>query len=233
MRRATTTFSSTETGCQLARSVLDAHRAIDACTPLPCLATLGEADVDAELRRLEHHRSEAIEIGLRQASPCANRIAGDGGAVPTRVVVGPNFDRATCTRLVELEDAAIAISLLGTPALHTPAKLRPAIVELLVYLALHRNQAPFSRDELTRRLWPGSAQSPKTIQNRLSEALAIRIGDRAAMERGPDDRLARRGDVVSDWERFQALPATGDLGTYAEALRLIRGVPLAGREDDG
>jgi hypothetical protein len=366
---ATTTFAPTETGWRVARSALDTHRTIDACTPLPCLATLAEADtatlvnlerygalaldgepdvvadalraiatefvtapwterawlvlfgvatelgalehvtvvsdVDAELRRLERHRSEAIEIALRQANPYANRIAGDGGAVPARlVVVGPDVDRATCTRLVELagvgavvvgganlpartrrpvgalpdaaagveapprldeetlrayrdvvtvandpvatpappvrfaprpdlEGAEVAIALLGPPTLRASTRVRPAVVELVAYLALHRDRAPFSRDELSRRLWSGSGQSPKTVQNRLSEALALQIGDRPAIERGLDDRLALRADVVSDWERFQALAGSGDLDAAAEALRLLRGVPLSGWEDHG
>jgi len=124
-----------------------------------------------------------------------------------------------------------AISILGTPALRGPERVRGAVVELLAYLALHRDEAPFRRDELARRLGSGAGSTQKTIQNRLSEALAVHVKGAPAIERSGDDRLSLRADVTTDWERFQALGATGELDAFAEAIALVRGSPLAGWED--
>ncbi|HVV77947.1 MAG TPA: hypothetical protein VHC43_18170 [Mycobacteriales bacterium] len=100
-----------------------------------------------------------------------------------------------------------------------PAPRRSQILNLLVYLALHRRGA--TRDVLATALWQ-TPVSAKTLRNRMNEARRLVDG---AITDGPSWRLT--DEVATDWQRFVAL-AAGSAEEQHEALRLIRGRPFEG-----
>jgi DNA-binding SARP family transcriptional activator len=120
--------------------------------------------------------------------------------------------------------AGIDIRVLGPVELvGADAPRRTQLLELLVYLALHRRGA--HADQLATGLWSGPAVAAKTVRNRIAEARALVGG---AISDGPGWRLA---DTVStDWQHFQAL-AAGSPDQQREALALVRGRPFEGFDD--
>lgn len=120
--------------------------------------------------------------------------------------------------------ASIDIRVLGPVELvGADAPRRTQLLELLVYLALHRRGA--HADQLATALWSGPAVAAKTVRNRIAEARALVGG---AISDGPGWRLA---DTVStDWQHFQAL-AAGSPDQQREALALVRGRPFEGFDD--
>jgi hypothetical protein len=97
---------------------------------------------------------------------------------------------------------------------------RPVLLEIAVYLALHRRGV--TGEQLATALNPDGLLAAKTLRNRVGELRRVLSG---AISNGPCWRLA---DVItSDWQRFQAL-AAGDWAQQRAALELVRGRPFDG-----
>jgi DNA-binding SARP family transcriptional activator len=97
------------------------------------------------------------------------------------------------------------------------------ILELLVYLALHRRGV--QRQQILGALWPDRTPPSKTMRNRLIEA---RTAVNGAVSDGPIWRLDP--DVTTDWQQFLVL-AAGSTEQQHDALALIRGRPFEGLDN--
>jgi DNA-binding SARP family transcriptional activator len=118
---------------------------------------------------------------------------------------------------------------------------RPALA-MLAYMATHRH--PVTHQDLARALWPLDTAkanlgggAPSTVHNVVNHAKSI-------LGRGPNGEellICTSGGyeftdgVTSAWARFLKMAAVADgedaltrMGTWASALQLVRGVPLAG-----
>lgn len=103
---------------------------------------------------------------------------------------------------------------------------RAAALELVVYLALHREGVRHA--EWSLALWPDRPVSPATVHSTASDARRAlgRASDGAArLPCGPLLRLDR--SVVTDVDRFADLSAAATCEAYIEAAGLLRG-PLFG-----
>ncbi|HVA60925.1 MAG TPA: hypothetical protein VNG13_10390 [Mycobacteriales bacterium] len=107
------------------------------------------------------------------------------------------------------------VELLGAPA---PRRLK--VLELIVYLALHRSGV--DSEKLSTALWPDKPYHLQVVSQRLAEARALLD---AAISKGPVHRLDPT--IGSDWQRFQTL-AAGDPSQKRAALALLRGRPFDG-----
>jgi DNA-binding SARP family transcriptional activator len=104
---------------------------------------------------------------------------------------------------------------------------RSAAVELVVYLAFHREGV--RNTEWPLAIWPDRAVARATVHSTVSDA-------RRALGRGADgaDHLSRGprlhvgSGVTTDVDRFTALASSGDPRSLVRALELVRGPPFAG-----
>jgi DNA-binding SARP family transcriptional activator len=154
---------------------------------------------------------DASEVPAGDA--CLPDLAADAPSAHTH---GTSVDPLAVT-----EEGRRQINVLGPVDLTGVRWLRRAqILELLVYLALHRRGA--DRHQLLGALWPDKPPALKTLRNRITEARALVDG---AISDGPRWRLDEA--VTTDWQRFTAL-AAGTREQQREALSLVTGRPFTG-----
>ena len=122
----------------------------------------------------------------------------------------------------ERESRDVEVRVLGPIEVHGADRIqRKPVLELIVYLALHRR--PVSSEQLSAALWPDREHNGHVLRSRMSEARAALAG---GIEReGQTWKLAEF--IGCDWQRFQSL-AAGSRSEQMEALNLIRGRPFHG-----
>jgi DNA-binding SARP family transcriptional activator len=170
---------------------------------------------------------------LRREAPPAPRLIVQPRSQATSPAVR---DRPVVTEdEVDQPSSVASIALLGPAVIDGIRRPRRATtIELLAYLALHREGA--LRDHLLEAMWPG--EDPRRTRSRLwqsvSEARRL-LGD--AFERDGDRYILDRTRVDVDIDALEGLVARlehaspADAAPLAEqALRLWRGNPLEGTD---
>jgi DNA-binding SARP family transcriptional activator len=101
-------------------------------------------------------------------------------------------------------------------------------VELIVYLAMHRNGA--SSEQWATALWPDKIMAPASLHSTASAArrsLGVSTKGEDHLPRA-HGRLSLAPTVQSDWSRFVALSEREEPSSWQRALELIRGRPFEG-----
>jgi DNA-binding SARP family transcriptional activator len=124
----------------------------------------------------------------------------------------------------ELGAGPVEVAILGPLEIHGGADPRPRqqSVEMLVYLALHRQ--PVTLQGLSGALWPDRPFLHRTVRNRLSD---LRPYIHRQLAKLPGGRYRLTDLVVTDWQRFRAL-SEGNPNQQLAALALVRGIPFTG-----
>jgi DNA-binding SARP family transcriptional activator len=122
------------------------------------------------------------------------------------------------------EAAPITVRILGPVDVQgAPPPRRTPVLQILVYLAVHRRGV--DANQLATALWPETAAAAQTLRNRVGEARSIVRGHISA---GP--RWQLDDQIGCDWQHFQAL-AAGDDDQQRAALELVRGRPFEDMAD--
>jgi hypothetical protein len=101
-------------------------------------------------------------------------------------------------------------------------------IELIVYLAMHRNGA--SSEQWATALWPDRIMASASLHSTASAArrsLGVSISGEDHLPRA-HGRLALGPGVRSDWNRFVELAERDEPKSWHRALELIRGRPFEG-----
>lgn len=161
-----------------------------------------DADQEASGSELAHEAPIAGEAKAIDGEPAA--AVREGPEVQVRVL-GP----------IEIEGAARPFT-------------RAWAVELIVYLALHRNGA--SSDQWATALWPDRVMAAASLHSTASAArrsLGTSLSGEDHLPRA-HGRLSLGPSVGSDWTRFEELSCRDDPESWRLALELIRGRPFEG-----
>ena len=146
--------------------------------------------------------------------------------------VEPSFgeDEATSSGIVIDRANEIEVRVLGPVEIVGAARpfTRAWAVELVVYLAMHRNGA--STEKWSFALWPERALAPATLHSTASaarRALGVSPSGEDHLPRA-HGRLALGAGVKSDWEQFVWLSRSAQQEDWRRALELVRGRPFDG-----
>jgi len=127
-------------------------------------------------------------------------------------------------------DCEVEVRILGPIEIEGASRpfTRAWAVELIVYLAMHRNGA--SSDQWATALWPDKIMAAASLHSTASAArrsLGVSsLGDDHLPR--AHGRLSLGPSVGSDWTHFAALAERPDPDCWREALELIRGRPFEG-----
>jgi len=126
--------------------------------------------------------------------------------------------------------AEVVVRVLGPVEIVGAARpfTRAWAVELIVYLAMHRNGA--SSEQWATALWPDRVMASASLHSTASAArrsLGVSISGEDHLPRA-HGRLSLGPSVRSDWNRFAELAARVEPESWRQALELIRGRPFEG-----
>jgi DNA-binding SARP family transcriptional activator len=101
-------------------------------------------------------------------------------------------------------------------------------IELIVYLAMHRNGA--SSEQWATALWPDRIMAAASLHSTASAARRSLGASTSGEDHLPraHSRLALGASVTSDWKRFAELSERSEPDSWRQALELIRGRPFEG-----
>ena len=159
------------------------------------------------------------------------RIAGQMDGVP---VTEPPYDKLEDESDDPLpsgvDGCEVEVRVLGPIAVVGASRpfTRAWAVELIVYLAMHRNGA--SSDQWASALWPDRIMAAASLHSTASAArrsLGVSASGEDHLPRA-HGRLSLGRSVGSDWSRFVQLSKRSDPTSWREALELIRGRPFDG-----
>jgi DNA-binding SARP family transcriptional activator len=124
----------------------------------------------------------------------------------------------------------VEVSILGPVAFRGAARefTRAWAKELVVFLAMHPQGA--SNEVWATALWPERLMAPSSLHSTASVARRSLGKARDGSDHLPRShgRLALGPSVGTDWDRFRALEDSDDVGSWREALTLVRGRPFDG-----
>jgi DNA-binding SARP family transcriptional activator len=129
-----------------------------------------------------------------------------------------------------LGQAEIEVAVLGPLEVRGAAQPfgRTAAKELVVYLAIHRQGAPY--DVWGAALWPDRCVAASTLHSTASVARRALGRSRGGIAHLPRNgrRLRLADTVVTDVERFRAAAQGPESSDWVTALSLVRGRPFEG-----
>jgi DNA-binding SARP family transcriptional activator len=111
---------------------------------------------------------------------------------------------------------------------HSRAFTRAWSIELIVYLAMHRNGA--SSEQWATALWPDRIMAAASLHSTASAArrsLGVSSSGEDHLPRS-HGRLSLGPSVRSDWDQFVELSREQEPDSWRRALELIRGRPFEG-----
>jgi DNA-binding SARP family transcriptional activator len=128
------------------------------------------------------------------------------------------------------ERSGVEVLVLGPVEIVGAARpfARAWAVELIVYLAMHRNGA--SSEQWATALWPDRIMAAASLHSTASAArrsLGVSISGEDHLPRA-HGRLTLAASVKSDWNRFVELSERAEPENWHRALDLIRGRPFEG-----
>jgi DNA-binding SARP family transcriptional activator len=137
---------------------------------------------------------------------------------------------APVANVVSLATPEVEVRILGPIDISGAARpfTRAWAVELVVYLAMHRNGA--SSDQWATALWPDRIMAPASLHSTASAArrsLGISNTGEDHLPRA-HGRLSLGPSVQTDWDRFVASSESENPESWRSALDLIRGRPFEG-----
>jgi len=151
---------------------------------------------------------------------------GDGSEDPQSAFGdGQTFTGAASTAACEIQVLVLGpVEIVGASRPFT----RAWAMELIVYLAMHRNGA--SSDQWATALWPDRIMAAASLHSTASAArrsLGVSSSGDDHLPRG-HGRLSLGASVGSDWSQFAELSERADPDSWRQALELIRGRPFEG-----
>jgi DNA-binding SARP family transcriptional activator len=187
-------------------------------------------DLEVHPQRLTEQEYAAIVELLRTASD----IHGVDAAAPPYDQVQPPPPAVLAKAAEAATPPAVEVGVLGRVEVRGVPKIeRAKSIELIVYLALHRQGV--DGEQLWEALWPDKPINRGTLHTTVTAA-------RTGLGRAPDgsrylpntaDGLYRLSPAVGlDWDQFRALARAGQAGgpdaagLLHQALELVRGRPL-------
>jgi DNA-binding SARP family transcriptional activator len=176
---------------------------------------------DTGVDTVTRHTVEAVDGATARKDA---RFPDEGGA-DLREVIEVGVEPGVIEVGVEVE-----VRVLGPVEIFGAARpfARAWAIELIVYLAMHRNGA--SSEQWATALWPDRIMASASLHSTASAArrsLGVSIAGEDHLPRA-HGRLALGPSVRSDWNRFVELAERDEPESWHRALELIRGRPFEG-----
>jgi len=137
----------------------------------------------------------------------------------------------TSTSTSEPNTSEIEVRVMGPIEILGAAQFTRAwAMELVVYLAMHRDGAGVPTDKWEAALWPDRLVAPASLHSTASAARRALGLSKAGEDHLPRShgKLALGPGVTTDWEKISSLSHSSNREDWRRALELIRGRPFDG-----